>query len=117
LVQSLSFIFLELFDECVLHFSEEASIELVPLRRLQVALLQNCAFAEDIDVAPDVHVPAVDNLAVTLFLSRVDFFHVVLCILNYNFVRLIVQSVDDCDLVALSVLNPPAFEAEAFNVI
>lgn len=68
-VESLPLVLLELFDEGVLHLREEAAVELVPFRRLEVALLQDGGLAEDVDLAAYEEVPAVDDLAVVLLLA------------------------------------------------
>jgi len=117
LVQSLALVLFQLLDKGVLHFSQEAAIELVPFGCLEVALLQNCTFSKDIDVAADVQVPAADHFAVALLFSGVDLLDVVLGVFNYNLVRLSIQPVYNCNLVAFSVFNPPALEAEALDVI
>ena len=91
-VQSFSLILLELLNESILHFSEETSIELIPLSGFEVTLLKNGRLAEDVYVATDVEVPTVDYLTLLLLLARVDLLHVVLGIFDYDFVRLSVQS-------------------------
>ena len=90
---------------------------MVPLGCFQVALFQNSGFAEDVDLAVDVEVPAVDDLTVVLLLPRVDFLDVVLGVLDYDFVWLAVQSEYHRNLVPFTVLNPPGFESETLNVI
>ena len=64
-----------------------------------------------------MEVPTVDDLALTLAFTRVDFLYVVLGVLDYNLVRLSIKPVNDCYLVALSVLNPPGVEANTLNIV
>lgn len=80
-------------------------------------MLQYGALAEDINLASNVHVPAADNSSLVLLLARVDFLDIVFGVLDDDFVRLIVQSVDDADLVSLFVLHPPRFKANELDVV
>ena len=98
------------------YFSKEAGVEFVPLRSLQVGLLQNGSLAKDINLSPNEEVPALELLGVT-DISRVNLLDVVLCVLDNDFVRLAVQSVDDLDQVLLSLLNPPRREAQTLDVV
>lgn len=116
-IKSLAFVLLELLDERVFHFAEEAAIELVPLGRLQVALLEDGGLAENVNLAADVQVPAVDYHAVVLLLARINFLHVVLGVFDDDLVRLSVQSVDDAYLITLASLDPPRFEAQELDVV
>ena len=116
-IQSFSLVLLQFFDKCVLHFCQETSVKLVPLSSLQIALLQNSGLTEYIDLATNIHVPTVNNLAMILFLAWIDFLYIVLGVLNDDFMRLAVEFIDYGDLVSLPIFYPPGLESEALDIV
>jgi len=102
-IQWLSLIFLQFFDECVLHFIEETTIELVPLSSFQITLFENSCLSEYIYFATYVKIPAVNHLTMISLLSWVNLLDIVLCVLNYDLVRLSIKSKYNCYLISLSV--------------
>ena len=117
LIESLSFIFLQLLDKSIFHFCQKTTVKLVPFCRFEVALFENCAFSENVDVAADVQVPAADDFSCMFLFSWVDFFYVVFGVFNDNFMRLPVKSINNWDLVSFSIFNPPRFKPQTFNII
>ena len=116
-VQGLSLVFLELLNECVFHFSQEAAVELVPLSCLQVALLQDSGLSKNVDLAPDVEIPAVDDLPMVFLFAGVGLLDVVLGVLNNDLVRLAIEFVDNSYLISLSVLDPPGFKPQLLDIV
>lgn len=110
-VEGFPLVLLQFLDESVLHLVQETAVELIPLRRFEIALLQNRCLAEHVDLAADVKVPAVNDLTVVLLLPGVYLLHVVFCIFDDDLVRLAIKPEDNRNLIALSVLNPPRLEA------
>ena len=110
-IKRLPLVLLELFYECVLHLVEETAVELVPLGRLEIALLQDGRLAKHVYFATNVQIPAVDDLAVVLLLARVNVLHIVFCVFDDDLVGLPIQSEDNRNLVAFAIFNPPRFEA------
>jgi hypothetical protein len=90
---------------------------LIPLSRLQIALLQNSLLAENVDVAADIKVPAWNCLALGFFLTRINLFDEVLGIFDNDFMGLSIEPVNNCYLIFLSVFNPPWFKLNEFNVV
>jgi len=105
-IQGSSLIFLELLDKCVFHLGEERGIELIPLGRFQIGLFQYCSLAEDVNGGANVQIPA-RQLSCVSFVGTVEFFHIVLGVLDNNLVRLSIKTEYDDNIVFLAVFDPP----------
>lgn len=124
-------VLLQLFNESVLHLytnkkgeipiiitylSEEGRVEFVPLRRLEICLLQYSCFAKDVDTSADIQIPACELLCVAL-VCTVQLFHVVLGVLDDDLVRLAIKSEYNDNIVFLAVFSPPGRELQALDLI
>ena len=111
LVKGFSFVLFELLDEGVFNLCEETTIELIPFGSFEITLLQDCSFSENVNIASYVEIPAINNLTLVLFVSRINFLNIVLSIFDYDLVRLSIKSIDDRYLVSFSVFNPPRLKS------
>ena len=80
-------------------------------------MLEDGWFPKDIDIAANIHVPAVDDLALLLLFAGVDLFDIVFGIFDNDLMGVSVESVNHRNLVSLPVLDPPGFEPQAFDII
>ena len=63
-----------------------------------------------------MQIPACQLRCIPL-VSGVKLFHVVLCVLDYDFVRVAIESEHDRDQVLFAILDPPTCELQTLYVI
>ena len=80
-------------------------------------MLQDSSLTKNVNFAPDVEIPAVDDLPMVFLFARVNLLDVVLGVLNNDLVRLAIEFVDNSYLISLSVLDPPGFKPQLLNVV
>ena len=72
-------------------------------------MLQNSSLSKYIDLGTDMEVPACQLRCVSL-VSGVELLNIVLCVLDYNLMRVAIESEYDRDEVFLSIFDPPTSE-------
>ena len=131
-IQCLPLILLQLLNKCVLHLisctdmlaqttwdtylCQERWVELIPFWSLEICLLQHSCLSKDIDLGSNMQIPACQLRCIPL-ISWVKLLDVVLCVLDYDFVGVTIESKDDHDQVLFAILDPPTSELQTLYVI